>query len=86
MVIQMKDQFFVMCCESIASIYEKLQLGSMLNNQPLFVSELRRVLKIGRIFVDGGSVVNIMMKSTLRQLRITMDELSKSCLTIQVFK
>jgi len=44
-----------------------------------------REQKVRRILVDGRSVVNIMPKSTMNDLGITVEELSKSRTMIQGF-
>ena len=38
-----------------------------------------------QMLVDGGSAVNIMPKSTMNDLEITVDDLSKSPMVIQGF-
>ena len=44
-----------------------------------------REQKVRRILVDGGSAVNIMPKSTMNNLGITVEELSKSRTMIHGF-
>ncbi|TYK28162.1 uncharacterized protein E5676_scaffold289G00760 [Cucumis melo var. makuwa] len=63
---------------------EDLLLGSKLHNR-LYVSGYVREQRVNRILVDNGSAVNIMPKSTMRQLGILMEELSNSKLIIQGF-
>ncbi|PIN13722.1 hypothetical protein CDL12_13655 [Handroanthus impetiginosus] len=41
--------------------------------------------KVNRILIDGGSAVNIMSKSTMKRLKIPVEDLSPSRLTIQGF-
>ncbi|KAA0039557.1 uncharacterized protein E5676_scaffold775G00710 [Cucumis melo var. makuwa] len=72
-------------CMSIDFSYEDLLLGSKLHNRPLYVSGYVREQRVDRILVDNGSAVNIMPKSTMRQLGILMEELSNSKLIIQGF-
>ena len=60
-------------------------LGSKPHNRPLYVSGYAREQKIDRILIDGGSTVNILLKMTMRQLGLTMEELSHSRLVIQGF-
>ncbi|KAA0026262.1 ty3-gypsy retrotransposon protein [Cucumis melo var. makuwa] len=72
-------------CMSINFSDEDLLLGSKLHNRPLYVSRYVREQKVDRILIDNGSVVNIMPKSTMRQLGILMDRLSNSKLVIQGF-
>ncbi|KAA0056394.1 uncharacterized protein E5676_scaffold120G002660 [Cucumis melo var. makuwa] len=64
---------------------EDLLLGFKLHNRPLYVSGYVREQRVDRILVDNGSAVNIMPKSTMRQLGILMEELSNSKLVIQGF-
>ncbi|KAA0056790.1 ty3-gypsy retrotransposon protein [Cucumis melo var. makuwa] len=72
-------------CMSIDFSDEDLLLGSKLHNRPLYVSRCVREQRVDRILIDNGSAVNIMPKSTMRQLGILMDELSNSKLVIQGF-
>jgi len=53
-------------------------LGSKLYNRPLFVTRYIRRQMVNRILVDGGSAVNIVPKSTMNNLGITIGELSNS--------
>ncbi|KAA0042067.1 retrotransposon gag protein [Cucumis melo var. makuwa] len=62
-----------------------LLLGSKLHNRPLYVSGYVREQRVDRILIDNGSAINIMPKSTMRQLGILIDELSNSKLVIQGF-
>jgi len=64
---------------------EDLLLGSKPHNRPLFVTGYIRGQKVKRILVDGGSAINIMPKSTMNDLGITIDEFSKSRMMIQGF-
>ncbi|TYK02858.1 ty3-gypsy retrotransposon protein [Cucumis melo var. makuwa] len=72
-------------CMSIDFSDEDLLLGSKLHNRPLYVSRYVREQRVDRILVNNGSAVNIMPKSTMRQLGILMEELSNSKLVIQGF-
>ncbi|TYK04497.1 ty3-gypsy retrotransposon protein [Cucumis melo var. makuwa] len=72
-------------CMSIGFSYEDLQLGSKLHNRPLYVSGYVREQRVDRILVNKGSAVNIMPKSTMRQLGILMEELSNSKLASALF-
>ncbi|KAA0034031.1 ty3-gypsy retrotransposon protein [Cucumis melo var. makuwa] len=71
--------------ESTPCSDEDLLLRSKLHNKPLYVSGYVREQRVDRILIDNGSVINIMPKSTMRQLSILMDELSNSKLVIQGF-
>ncbi|KAM1243698.1 hypothetical protein ACFX2G_035924 [Malus domestica] len=64
---------------------EDLLLGSKPHNYPLFVSGYVREHKVNRMLVDGGSAINIMLKSTMNTIGIKADELSLSRLLIQGF-
>ena len=72
-------------CMSIDFSDEDLLLGSKLHNKSLYVSGYVREQRGDRILFDNGSAVNIMSKSTMRQLGILMDELLNSKLVIQGF-
>ncbi|PIN26509.1 hypothetical protein CDL12_00732 [Handroanthus impetiginosus] len=80
-----RDQQFASCCATIAFTDEDLLLGSKPHNRPLFVSGFVNEQKVNRILIDGGSAVNIMPRSILRQIGVTVEELSRSHLTIQGF-
>jgi len=69
---------YVACNTAITFTDDDLLLGSKPHNCPLFVTGYIREQKIRWILVDGGSAVNIMPKSTMNDLGITMEELSKS--------
>ncbi|CAL8174005.1 unnamed protein product [Prunus armeniaca] len=56
-------------CASITFTNEDLLLGSKPHNCLLFVSGYVREQKISRMVVDGGSLVNIMPKSTMTKLQ-----------------
>ena len=62
-----------------------LLLGSKPHYHLLFVTGYIWGQKVKRILVDGGSTVNIKPKSTVNNLRTTIEELSKSQLMIQDF-
>ncbi|CAL2228166.1 unnamed protein product [Prunus armeniaca] len=77
--LEPESQDRAICCVTCASITftdEDLLLGSKPHNRPLFVSRYVREQKLSRLLVDGGSAVNIMPKSTMTKLGITIDELS----------
>ncbi|KAA0057705.1 retrotransposon gag protein [Cucumis melo var. makuwa] len=65
-------------CMSINFSDEDLLLGSKLHKGPLYVSGYVREQRVDRILMDNGSAVNIMPKSTMRQLGILTEELSNS--------
>ncbi|TYK06432.1 uncharacterized protein E5676_scaffold163G001350 [Cucumis melo var. makuwa] len=73
------------CCMSISFSDEDLLLGSKLHNRPLYVSGYVREQKLNQILIDNGSAVNILSKSTMNQLGISVEELSNSKLVIQGF-
>ncbi|KAL0313517.1 UNVERIFIED_CONTAM: hypothetical protein Sradi_5751000 [Sesamum radiatum] len=64
---------------------EDLLLDSKPHNRLLFVTCYAREQKINRILIDGGSVVNILPLRTMKELGISMDELTNSRLMIQGF-
>ncbi|KAL0401720.1 UNVERIFIED_CONTAM: hypothetical protein Slati_4201900 [Sesamum latifolium] len=64
---------------------EDLLLGSKSHNRPLFVTCYAREQKVNRILIDGGSAVNILPLRTMKELGISMDELTSSRLMIQGF-
>ncbi|KAL0456250.1 UNVERIFIED_CONTAM: hypothetical protein Slati_0964200 [Sesamum latifolium] len=73
-------------CMSIITFIDKdLLLGSKPHNRPLFVAGYVREQKVNRILIDGGSAVNILPLRILKELRISIDELSNSRLMIQGF-
>ncbi|XP_038687483.1 uncharacterized protein LOC119986862 [Tripterygium wilfordii] len=73
------------CMATITFTDDDLQLGTRLHNRPRYVSGIIREYKISRILIDCGSVVNIMPIHTMRKIGISVNELSKSKLTIQGF-
>ncbi|KAA0048376.1 uncharacterized protein E6C27_scaffold264G00950 [Cucumis melo var. makuwa] len=73
------------CCMSISFSDEDLLLGSKLHNRPLYVSGYVQEQKFNQILIDNGSAVNILPKSTMNQLGISVEELSNSKLVIQGF-
>ncbi|KAK9688789.1 hypothetical protein RND81_09G011200 [Saponaria officinalis] len=64
------------CSTALSFSDEDLLLGSELHNRPLYVSGYIRGQKVSRILIDGGSGVNLMPKTTMKELGITMDKLS----------
>ncbi|KAA0063077.1 ty3-gypsy retrotransposon protein [Cucumis melo var. makuwa] len=73
------------CCMSILFSDEDLLLRSKLHNRPLYVSGYVREQKLNQILIDNGSAVNILPKSTMNQLGISVEELSNGKLVIQGF-
>jgi len=76
---------YAACNTAITFTDDDLLLGSKPHNRPLFVTGYIREQKVRRILVDGGSAVSIMPKSTMNDLGITVEELSKSRMVIQGF-
>ncbi|KAA0062638.1 uncharacterized protein E6C27_scaffold79G001510 [Cucumis melo var. makuwa] len=68
-------------CMSIDFSDEDLLLGSKLHNRPLYISGYVREQRVNQILNNNGSIVNIMPKSTIRQLGILIDELSNNSRT-----
>ncbi|TYJ98340.1 retrotransposon gag protein [Cucumis melo var. makuwa] len=64
---------------------EELLLGSKHHNRSLYFSGYVQEQRVDQILIDNGLAVNIMSKSTLRQLGILMDELSNTKLVILGF-
>jgi len=64
---------------------DDILLGPKRHNRPLFVAGYIKRQEVDRILVDGGSVINIMPKSKMHDLGITIEELSKSRTMIQGF-
>ncbi|KAM1139686.1 hypothetical protein PS2_039559 [Malus domestica] len=64
---------------------EDLLPGSKPHNRHLFVSGYMKEHKINRMFVDGGSAINIMSKLTMTTIGIKVGELTRSRLLIQGF-
>ncbi|KAL0283538.1 UNVERIFIED_CONTAM: hypothetical protein Sangu_2883000 [Sesamum angustifolium] len=64
---------------------EDLLLGSKPHNRPLFVTCYARDQKVNYILINGGSTVNILPLRTMKELGISMDELTNSRLMIQGF-
>ena len=73
------------CNTAVSFTDEDLLLGSKPHNCLLFITGYIRGQKVKRILVDGGSAINIMPKSTMNDLGITVDELSRSWMMIQGF-
>ncbi|KAL0368501.1 UNVERIFIED_CONTAM: hypothetical protein Scaly_1069000 [Sesamum calycinum] len=64
---------------------EDLLIGSKPHNHPLFMAGYAGEQKVNRIFIDGGSTINILPLRTLKELGIPMDELLNNHLMIQSF-
>jgi len=74
------------CSSAVTFTEDNLLWGSEFHNHPLFVTGYIRKQKVKRILsVDGRSAINIMSKSKMNDLGITMEELSKSRTMIQGF-
>ena len=83
-MLQQMQECYV-CSPNLNFTDEDLLLGSKPHNCPLYVFGYAREQNINRILIDGGSVVNILPKMTMRRLGLIMEELSPSCLVIQGF-
>ena len=64
---------------------DDLLLGSTPYNRPLFVVGYICEQKVNRIFIDDGSVVNILPLNIMKELGVSLDKLSQSRLMIQGF-
>jgi len=73
------------CNTIVTFIYDDLLLGPKPHNHSLFVTGYIQGQMVNRILVDGGSAVNIMPKSIINDLGITIGELSKSRMMIHGF-
>ncbi|KAL0439607.1 UNVERIFIED_CONTAM: Transposon Tf2-12 polyprotein [Sesamum latifolium] len=73
------------CMSTITFTDEDLLLGSKPHNHHLFIAGYVRDQKVNRILIDGGSAVNILPLGILKELGISIDELSNSRLMIQGF-
>ncbi|KAM1584835.1 hypothetical protein ACFX1Z_037776 [Malus domestica] len=85
--LKLRPHEYATCCaahDTINFTDEDLLLGSKPHNHHIFVSGYVRERKVNRMLVDDGSAINIMLKSTMTTIGIKVDELSLSCLLIQV--
>ncbi|KAL0434216.1 UNVERIFIED_CONTAM: hypothetical protein Slati_2755900 [Sesamum latifolium] len=73
------------CMSVMTFTDEDLQLSSKPHNKPLFVTCYAHEQKVNHILIDGGSAVNILPLSSMKELGISMDELTNSRLMIQSF-
>ncbi|KAL0288519.1 UNVERIFIED_CONTAM: hypothetical protein Sangu_2654100 [Sesamum angustifolium] len=73
------------CMSTITFTDEDMHLRSKPHNRPLFVAGYVRETKVNRIFIGGGSAVNILPLQILKELGIPIDDLSNSRLMIQNF-
>ncbi|KAL0329080.1 UNVERIFIED_CONTAM: hypothetical protein Sradi_4894700 [Sesamum radiatum] len=73
------------CMSTITFTDEDLLLGSKPHNRPLFVVGYVREQKVNKLLIDRGSIVNILPLRILKELGISIDELSNSRLMIQGF-
>ena len=71
--------YCVLCCNCFTD--DDRLLGYKPHNHPLFVCSYIN----DHILIDGGSVVNIVPKSTIEKLGRSVGDLSYSRLTIQGF-
>ncbi|KAL0282989.1 UNVERIFIED_CONTAM: hypothetical protein Sangu_2919000 [Sesamum angustifolium] len=62
------------CMCTITFTDEDLPLGYKPHNRPLFVAGYVHEQKVNRIFIDGGSAVNILPLQILKELGIPIDE------------
>ena len=73
------------CVASIMFTNEDRLLGSRIHNHPLFVIGYIKEQLVNCILVNGGFAVNILPLKVLKNLRISLDQLSHSRLMIQGF-
>jgi len=69
---------YVACNRANNFTDDDLLLGSKPHSRPLFITSYIKEQKVKRILVGGGSAVNIMSKSTMNDLVITMENFFKS--------
>lgn len=70
------------CMIEIVFSDNDLLLRTKLHNCPLFVKGYSHQKMVNRILVDDGFAINILPFRTMKELGITTDELSPSCLMI----
>jgi len=75
----------VSCNTAVTFTNDDLLLGSKPHNRSLFVTGYIREQKVRHILINGGSAINIMPKSIINDLGITVEELSKSGTMVQSF-
>ncbi|XP_070026125.1 uncharacterized protein [Nicotiana sylvestris] len=73
------------CEEKVTFTNDVLLLGDTPHNLPLYLVGYIHDERINQILVDGGSSVNILLISTVKELGIPMNELSESRVMIQGF-
>jgi len=69
---------YVVCNMTITFSNDDPLLGSKPHNHPLFITGYIKKQKVKRILVDEGFATDIMLKSTMNDLEIAVDDLSKS--------
>ena len=79
------SRIFRSCVASIMFTNEDRLLGSRIHNHPLFVTSYIKEQLVNCILVDGGSAVKILPLKVLKDLGISLDQLSHSRLMIQCF-
>ncbi len=79
------SRIFRSCVASIMFTNEDRLLGSRIHNRPLFVTGYIKEQLVNRILIDGGSAVKILPLKVLKDLGISLDQLSHSRLMIQGF-
>ena len=78
-------QIIVACMSKIIFSNKDLLLGSTPHNRPLFITRYTQEQIVNRMLLDGGSAVNIFPLRAMKELGVTMEELSPSRLMIQGF-
>jgi len=66
------------CNMVVTFVDDDLLLDSKPHNFPLFMAGYIKKQKVDRILIDGVLAINIMLKSTMHHLGITIEELLKS--------
>ncbi|XP_060200598.1 uncharacterized protein LOC132628857 [Lycium barbarum] len=73
------------CDAKITFTNDDLLLGQTLHNRPLYMVGFVRGHKVNRIMIDDGSGVNILLIRIVKELGISVDELSERRLMIHGF-
>ncbi|XP_059281291.1 uncharacterized protein LOC132034986 [Lycium ferocissimum] len=84
-LIETRSEEVDTCDAKITFTNDDLLLGQTLHNRPLYMVGFVRGHKVNRIMIDDGSGVNILPIRIVKELGISVDELSESRLMIQGF-
>ncbi|KAL0404339.1 UNVERIFIED_CONTAM: hypothetical protein Sradi_2074700 [Sesamum radiatum] len=73
------------CMSAMTFTNEDLLLDSKPHNKSLFVTCYTSEQRVNRILIDGGFMINILPLRTMKELGVSMFELTHSSLMIQGF-